>query len=597
MTDGFERSPWGPWTEYGRNFIGGEEAVAVAIEQILTDGGFLLWQKYLERKAFAFAANSVSDVLVSQMKMCYVPYDEGEKSLDDGWTVEDEPEPSEIDSWARMYLPVRRATKDNDATADRLSAAAKSRVAEAKRKAPQKSAGKNQSSTSGGSKAPKTIDKSESRSVPIPDQIEVDEHEERLRDAKALEEARRKDKEIKFRMSERQKEEERKKVQQLHEEMAKRAHTFDNEGNLIWVEDVKVEKLPKVQEAFGFNVKRDARPRKEETDPKVQSPAPGEKAARKKHTSTSKEAVNIEFTDGFSKLQHGQPPILETMAVQPGVTLESMGKRKLGPDPNAEGHMSRKEYVQLAEREEALGSSQFRPQHSTTTTTATESKSQMDSAHQQRAGGADGPERRQSKEASGGSGGTAPGAEGNLGVTLPPLQPGSGAAQNAQGGTGYPQNESGTGQSSGVKTGILAQAQKEPSAPHPSTRSKKYDAIGHLTRPPRYHPPKLGGQYGLSSAQPPLGATMGHGLVRAGSFKEAYFFPNPTPDLPMGLMRRSASEASPGSGRRSQFRPGDGEGDSWDTGGLMKPETSPAYRNFRHALFPTGDSGSGYFRS
>jgi len=248
MTDGAERSPWGPWTDYGRNFVGAEEAVAVAIEQILTDGGFLLWQKYLERKAFAFAANSISDVLVSQLKMCYVPYDEGEKSMDDGWLVEDEPEPSEIDSWARMYLPVRRPIKDSDATAERLSAAAKSRVAEAKRKAPQKPTGKNQTSTSGTSKAGKTIDKSESRSAPIPDQIEVDEQEERLRDAKALEEARRKDKEIKFRQSERTKEEERKKVQQLHEEMSKRAHTFDNEGNLIWVEEIKVERLPKVQE-------------------------------------------------------------------------------------------------------------------------------------------------------------------------------------------------------------------------------------------------------------------------------------------------------------------------------------------------------------
>lgn len=69
-----------------------------------------------------------------------------------------------------------------------------------------------------------------------------------------------------------------------------------------------------------------------------------------------------EFTDGFSKLQHGQPPIIETMVLVPGVLLEQMGKvkarpklhhsplRQSGPEPDSR-YMSRKEYVQLAEAE------------------------------------------------------------------------------------------------------------------------------------------------------------------------------------------------------------------------------------------------------
>lgn len=589
--DGFERSPWGPWSEYGKNFVGAEEAVAVAIEQILTDGGFLLWQKYLERKAFAFAANSISDALVSKLKMCYVPYDEGEASMDDGWLVEDEPEPSEIDSWARMYLPVRRPIKDSDATADRLSAAAKSRVMDAKRKAvAQKLPGKPQT-VPGTAKSVQGTAKSESRSVPIADQIEVDEQEERLRDAKALEEARRKDKEVKLRQSERSKDEERKKVQQLHEEMSKRAHTFDGDGNLIWVEEIKVERLPKVQEAFGFNVKRDPRPRMtdelQKSTKEVSSPV-ALPSKNKRSTETDKKQ-GIEFTDFFSKLQHGQPPILETMAVQPGVTLESMGKKKMGHESNADGHMSRKEYVQLAEKEEAMGS-QFRPHHSMATT---ESKSSPK------------PEARRrsvqqndvaSKEASHQHSQAAAAEGGSLGTTLPPIQTGGPAGQqNSQAGP------AGNAQQPrpDVKTGVLAQAQKEPAAPPPSTRNRKFDAIGFM-RPPRYHPPKLGGQYGFSAAQPPLGATMGHGLVRTGSHKEAYFFPAPTPDLPLGMLRRSASEASPGSGRRSNMK-GElsiaSDVEDWDSGGLMKPEMSPAYRNFRHALLPAENSGASYLRN
>merc|ERR1719159_582420 len=65
---------------------------------------------------------------------------------------------------------------------------------------------------------------------------------------------------------------------------------------------------------------------------------------------TGKVPAEQEFTDSFSKLQHGQPPILETMVVQTGVVLESSGKKKQGVEPAfGERQMSRKEYVQLTE--------------------------------------------------------------------------------------------------------------------------------------------------------------------------------------------------------------------------------------------------------
>merc|ERR1712054_604712 len=61
-----------------------------------------------------------------------------------------------------------------------------------------------------------------------------------------------------------------------------------------------------------------------------------------------------DFPDGFSKLQHGQPPILETMVVKPGVVLDVHGKSKAGPTQGDKtGGMSRKEYVALTEKEVA----------------------------------------------------------------------------------------------------------------------------------------------------------------------------------------------------------------------------------------------------
>ncbi|CAE7221315.1 XCP1 [Symbiodinium natans] len=91
-----ERSPWGPWAEFGRGICGAEEAVAATIDQILTDGGTLLWQKYLERKAFSFASNAISDALVSRLRMCYVSHDAGELAEDGAlrgpeWNIEEAP--------------------------------------------------------------------------------------------------------------------------------------------------------------------------------------------------------------------------------------------------------------------------------------------------------------------------------------------------------------------------------------------------------------------------------------------------------------------------------------------------------------------------
>lgn len=597
MSEAADRGPWGPWADYGRSLHGAEEAVGAAVETILVEGGYQLWQRYLERKAFAFASNSIADVVVSQLRMCFVPYDAGEAGLDEGWSLEDEPEATEIDSWARMYLPMRRPFQKpaHEDAADRLTGSAGNRAAKRKNRAKQQAKG---------GKA----EKSESRSVPITDQTELDEQEEQLRDAKAAEESRRRDKEAKLRQADRMKEEERKKVQQLHEEMSKRLHTFDNEGNIIWVEDIKPERLPKVQEAFGFNIKRDAKPRQADDDGtkkgQGEKTAPGgtDRAARSKpmRATVRGERHDTEFTDFFSKLQHGQPPILETMAVQPGVTLESMGKRKAGQDFGYEHHMSRKDYLELASREEAAGASttsasQFRPSTTTAGGGAASAAGPESSvalstqtATQPPIGALLAEAAANAQGGGGGEGlGTAPAVVGTAGTALPPLASGGlrGAGPQAgHGGLGGGHQATAAGGQQ-TKTGVLAQTQKEPSAPPASTRMRKWEAIGHLHRPPRFHTPSLGGQYGMSAAQPPLGATMGHGLVRHGSQKEAYFFPAPLPEL--GLLRRSQSETGPGSGRRSPHR------DASLEDGRMKAEMSPAYRNFRHVLMPAQDR-SGY---
>lgn len=616
-----ERSAYGPWTDYSRQLSGAEDAVGAIIEAILMDGGTVLWQKYLERKAFAFAAGAVTEAVVSQLTMCFVAHDKGEDMVgDEDWDLEDEPEPGEVDSWARMHLPVRRLVREDSSSA--ASANKANRLAEKQRLQKRAQEAKNKS------KANKA-EKSEPRAAPILEETALDEEEERLRDQKFQEEARRRDKERKAKEAEKQKDEERKTVIALHEEMSRKAHTFDTDGKIIWVEEIKVDKLPKVTETFPYNIKKNepADPRTLRTEsgsttnrngmnaPEDDAAANAQKKERRTHRmprGTRKSKVDegdLEFTDGFSKLQHGQPPILDTMNVQPGVVLESMGKKKAGGgmDLGNPRQMSRKEYVMLAQQEvmdmhfQDGGGSQ---KQSMDAHDANEGPSKGDATESRHTGYS------ASKEHPGGPGAgsssqEAVNAPGGSSSHLPPLQP-SGSHQRSGAIASHQSASAGNLREQNAAPSSGAPVQMAPPVRTFSSRGKRFEAVGHLGRPPRYHTPLLGGPSGFSAPQPPLGATMGHGLIRNGSLKESYFFPVQSAELPGGMLR-SVSEASLPSTRRaaeagrrkrsskptsveaSQQSAEKGVGaeqDEEDMGGRLKPEVSMAYRNFRSALVP-----------
>jgi hypothetical protein len=124
----------------------------------------------------------------------------------------------------------------------------------------------------------------------------------------------------------------------------------------------------------------------------------------------------------------------------------------------------------------------------------------------------------------------------------------------------------------------------------------------------------LGGPYGYGVAQPPLGATMGHGLHRHQSTKEAYFFPDPKLEM-LPLLRSSASEGSFQKKRsprlasimttssknasredsRAQTAPDSSimEDEDYERHGLVRvDERSNAYRAMRQLLFPTSQNAN-----
>jgi len=410
----------------------------------------------------------------------------------------------------------------------------------------------------------------------------------------------------------------------LHEEMSRRLHTFDSEGGLIWVEDLKLDRLPKVQEVVPYYVKRDPRAKGTDNDASPgkgkDSPA-GKKAAsqrgRKRFDRSSKKMDEDDFPDGFSKLQHGQPPILETMVVKPGVVLDVYGKSKAGPAmANTGSGMSRKEYVALTEKEVA-----YEAQFSSLSDPSAEHGADSGSPH----GGPPGTAGSVPRSLDGGGGGHVGGASSGEAAdgTLPPI-PGATSRDRSRGGTASG-SRGGTAALPAEEKKNKSEVQVAPPAPSMHVRAKKMQAIGHLGQPPRLHVAPLGGPYGYGVAQPPLGATMGHGLVRHGSAKESYFFPKSIPEMPELLRatsdtaigpkgRGSPRRPSPRSGRgfsreelRSQTAPSKSLGSMMDNTemgaggdegspghGMIRPEKkSPAYRGMRQTLFPNTLS-SGY---
>merc|ERR1711924_412042 len=124
---------------------------------------------------------------------------------------------------------------------------------------------------------------------------------------------------------------------------------------------------------------------------------------------------------------------------------------------------------------------------------------------------------------------------------------------------------------------------------------------GHLGRLPRLHVAPLGGPYGFS-AQPPLGATMGHGLGRSASSKEAFFFP-PSKAEPTPLLRATSEASLPrlpsrgggggglgGGGERSlaAAAAADEEAEAQQNGRIVADKRSAAYRSLRHLIGAPG---------
>merc|ERR550514_195301 len=234
------------------------------------------------------------------MRCTFVPHEEKVKEggLDDCWEMEMEPEANPIDSWARMYVPTRRrlvrGMSDGSAAA---GAAATSVDARSTGQAKAKATPKKQPQ---GARGPDTSEEAlKGRQTKISEIFPVDNEEDMLRDFKAAEEKKRQAEELK-------------KLEAQHEEMRRRQFTYDSDGNVVWVEQPNVDRLPKISELIPYKFPKgegaaadlDASGKREPASPKKKGQ--GGAGGKKKGG-----ADVFAFTDGFTKLATQQPPVIE----------------------------------------------------------------------------------------------------------------------------------------------------------------------------------------------------------------------------------------------------------------------------------------------
>jgi len=498
-----------PQDAFQDSFSAAEAVSEEIIENILTEGGRQLHESYIEKKSFSFAAENVSLILVAELKMCFVRHDQGETTAPtdgstsepwrsdttvvqdpfDSWMLEPEPDRSRIDTWARSCVPIRRKFVQPKAQPIMEQGRRRSRT-KFPSNSSQSPSRSGMMAASGGVAAVATTEQQDVRGpatarsshmIPLVDEREDDVEETALREMKEREEKRRREEDIRVRQKESEEAEETARLATVREQMKNKPYTYDSHGNIIWVQPVNVKKLPPTSSVPVYSLRKPGTQQREG----MPSPRPQQghtaRTGKKRATSANKRR-EAAFTHTFQKFAAQQPSMMETMTMVPGVELLEKGHIKKGVDPlakrGATATMTRKEYLETVQG----GWGGFRP--------PSVEDNIEDSAQQfsKRDNLKPSPHRQSSRE------------------------DGSGRAA----GTGSLEPEP-----------PVSHKPVPPAAPPTFRRVQlKRDALGYQASTRERVATGTGSRFPNCAAQPPLGATMGHGLVPAGHKTEEYFFPN-----------------------------------------------------------------------
>ncbi|PHJ20542.1 hypothetical protein CSUI_005626 [Cystoisospora suis] len=74
------------------------------LEETIEKASVMLYRRLMDRRCFTFAAYCTWRVILSNVELCSIAFDPGDKDLDALWQCEKLPEPAPLDSWAPGHL-------------------------------------------------------------------------------------------------------------------------------------------------------------------------------------------------------------------------------------------------------------------------------------------------------------------------------------------------------------------------------------------------------------------------------------------------------------------------------------------------------------
>jgi hypothetical protein len=333
-----EEEDQGFWTE----FLAAENCADAGVDAIVTACGQALYDKYLSDKAYKFAAQTATDIMVAHLRMCFVQHDPGDMDAgDEEWRIEAEVPCSSLDSWCRRVVPVEDRPQKQPQEAPKKKA----------RRSPKKKGPVEEEDQAGAKKKGEEL-----KPVKLPKPIkEEDEYEDILRRHFLSVEKRKKEAEEERKKREAEEMELQRQNEKFREELATREITYDSKGTIIFVDQrPNAAKMPPNILATGYKMQSEAEP--------IPTPQPKKKGAgggmgrraKPKKPRKPKFKDVPEFPDSFSRLTTLQPPAYEIMNLVAGSELEELSKTKRGPPLEyPEGIMTRSAYKILCEEDRA----------------------------------------------------------------------------------------------------------------------------------------------------------------------------------------------------------------------------------------------------
>eukprot|EP00931_Biecheleriopsis_adriatica_P075547 TRINITY_DN49388_c0_g1_i1.p1 TRINITY_DN49388_c0_g1~~TRINITY_DN49388_c0_g1_i1.p1 ORF type:complete len:687 (-),score=146.82 TRINITY_DN49388_c0_g1_i1:68-2128(-) len=639
-------------------FSAAEAAGQSVIDQVLTEGGKLLYDHYIARKAFAFAAGSICEALVSELKMSYVRHDDGEPSgreqsgtvtqppqdavarqgsFDEearrsgsaplgsppegdvrsepavaatmkipdtsaaaeqppapdpsidapipaeegppasgmskdwsrasmfeedlgnsielniqapraGWTLESEPARCRIDTWARACVPIRKKIVRHHASLaeDANKSGRRAGSSLTKRSASRASVS---SASVPGSRSPSRFGAHGSIGeegfeaarvaqgkgpIPLADEGEEDEDEALLREQKDREARKLREDQLRAERKALEESEDAAKLAQVKDDKKNKQFTYDTDGNVIWVQPPLVHKLPATNPAPLFSYKQD----KEEVGPAappVDPKKPANKTPRRAGGAAKRKAAP-EFKDGFKKFPSQQPAMIEAMTMTPGVELTERNKsKKADKAPESSGTMTRKEYKDMTERGEVnpgpgLPDPVLESRAASTAGLPTDGPAKDDEVSQGAVGLAPVEEERA------------------LSAAAREISPAPSAPSRLAGAPAVNETMKIVRTEMGADLIPHPPSTPRPVQPAPPSTARRFqskrDALGFALSTREKVPTTLASRFPNCAAQPPLGATMGHGLLPKENKYEEYYFPDSV-QIGLGSVMDGLGEVSP----------------------------------------------------